>query len=78
LKAVENVRQKYENKHPRFDIIYLYNSRNVPLPAAEIYTAFGDGINISANHMTEEVITNCKRNHKKIGVWIREEDFVEK
>jgi len=27
--------------------------------------------------MTEEVITNCKRNHKKIGVWIREEDFVE-
>jgi glycerophosphoryl diester phosphodiesterase len=63
--------------HPRFDIIYLYNSNNVPLPDVEIYTKYGDGINISANHITEEVIANCKRNHKKIGVWIRSADFEE-
>jgi len=27
--------------------------------------------------LTEEVIANCRRNHKKIGVWIRSADFVE-
>lgn len=77
LKAVEDVRQQHESTHPRFDIIYLYNFENLPLPAPEVYTAFGDGINISANHLTEEVVENCKRNHKKIGVWIRAADFVE-
>jgi len=71
------VRSKYENLHPRFDIIYLYNSNNVALPPPEVYAVCGDGINVSANHITEEVILNCKRNHKKIGVWIRVADFVE-
>lgn len=65
LEAVEIVRSKYESKYPKFDIIYLYNSMNVPLPASEIYTLHGDGINVSANHLTEEVIANCRRNHKK-------------
>jgi len=68
---------KNESTYPKFDIIYLYNHSNVPLPPAEVYTAYGDGINVSANHLTEEVILNCKRNHKKIGVWIRAADFVE-
>ena len=35
-----------------FDIIYLYNYENLPLPEADVYTKHGDGINISANHIT--------------------------
>ncbi len=34
-----------------FDIIYLYNYENQPLPEPDIYTSFGDGINISANYI---------------------------
>ena len=37
---------------PSFEIIYLYNYENQPLPEAEIYTNFGDGINISANYIS--------------------------
>ena len=71
LEAVAAVRTANASLYPRFDIIYLYNYDNLPLPLPEIYTAHGDGINISANHITEEVVANCKRNNKKIGVWIR-------
>jgi hypothetical protein len=37
---------------PSFEIIYLYNHENHPLPEPEVYASFGDGINISANHIT--------------------------
>lgn len=79
LKEIEAVReQKYGREgHPYFDIIYLYNDENKPLPDVDIYTSFGDGINISANHMTEEVVKNIKDKNKKIGVWVRACDFIE-
>ncbi len=62
---------------PSFEIIYLYNYENQPLPDPEIYTAFGDGINISANFITKEVVEACHRKNRKVGVWIRVKDFQE-
>lgn len=62
---------------PSFDIIYLYNYENLPLPDVEVYTAHGDGINISANHISQEVVDNCHRKGLKIGVWVRAKDFKE-
>jgi predicted peroxiredoxin len=47
------------------------------LPSKEEYLSKGDGINVSANHLTEEVVKNCKEKGMKIGVWIRARDFKE-
>lgn len=60
-----------------FDIIYLYNYENQPLPEPEVYTAKGDGVNLSANHLNEEVMVNLKRAGLKVGVWVRAKDFTE-
>jgi glycerophosphoryl diester phosphodiesterase len=66
-----------DGKPPSFHIIYLYNYENQPLPEPEVYTQFGDGINISANYMTKEVVDACHERGKRIGVWIRAKDFKE-
>ena len=68
---------KVDGAPPSFDIIYLYNYENQPLPEAEVYTSFGDGINISANYISKEVVDSCHRKGLKIGVWIRVKDFTE-
>ena len=60
-----------------FDIIYLYNYENQPLPSPDIYTSFGDGINISANYITQDVVDTCHSKGLKVGVWIRAKDFQE-
>jgi glycerophosphoryl diester phosphodiesterase len=53
------------------------NYQNEELPEPEDYLSLGDGINISANYANEEVIKNCKRLGKKVGVWFRVRDFKE-
>ena len=50
---------------------------NEPLPDQEEYSRHGDGINISANYINQQVVDNCKRKGKKIGVWIKASDFKE-
>jgi|LauGreDrversion4_2_1035121.scaffolds.fasta_scaffold558851_1 glycerophosphoryl diester phosphodiesterase len=85
LKEVEKMRdrvyggriQKVDGAPPSFEIIYLYNFENNPLPEPEVYTSFGDGINISANYITKEVVEACHRKNLRIGVWIRVKDFTE-
>ena len=77
LREVELVREKYTSVHPKFDVIYLYNYENEPLPTPEEYTSRGDGINVSANHLTAEVVHICREKGLKIGVWIRTKDFTE-
>ena len=67
LREVERVRDriyggrvtKIDGAPPSFDIIYLYNYENQPLPEPSVYTSNGDGINISANYITQEVVDNC-------------------
>jgi hypothetical protein len=49
----------------------------MPLPPEEEYTSFGNGINISANHLTQEVVDKVHSKGMKIGVWIRAKDFTE-
>jgi len=75
LKQVEDVRKKHEGIHPSFEIIYLWNNENQPLPSPDIYTAKGDGVNISANHLTVEVFEICKAKGLKVGVWISASNF---
>jgi hypothetical protein len=77
LSIFEKNRISYIKENPHFDIIYLFNSENTPLPDVEIYTAAGDGINISANHFTPEVAEICKEKGMKIGVWVSAKDFNE-
>ena len=60
LVEIEKVRKLYyggrvstiDGAPQSFEIIYLYNFENKPLPEADIYTNYGDGINISANFIT--------------------------
>lgn len=77
LAAAERARERRRETHPRFDVIYLYNYENQPLPSPDEYTARGDGINISANHISDEVVANVKAKGMKLGVWIRVKDFTE-
>jgi glycerophosphoryl diester phosphodiesterase len=77
LRAVEHVREQHRGVNEEFDIIYLYNEENCPLPHPDHYTAYGDGINISANHINEEVVQYCKNKGLKVGVWISKKDFTE-
>jgi len=77
LEEVEKVRAKHEGIYPHFDVIYLYNYENQPLPTPDEYTARGDGINISANYLTEEVVSLVKSKGLKIGCWVRAKDFTE-
>ena len=77
---MEKVRAKHysvDGAPTSFEIIYLYNFENQPLPSMDIYTAHGDGINISANYITAEVVEACHSRGKRIGVWIRAKDFKE-
>lgn len=60
------------------EIIYLYNFyEHEELPDPSIYAVKGDGINISASKLTAEVIRNCHRNGKKVGVWVDAATFKE-
>jgi len=77
LQAAEEVRNENIGQTSHFDIIYLYNPENTPLPDPDVYTAYGDGVNVSANHISQEVVDNCRRKGKKVGVWIRTKDFHE-
>lgn len=77
LKAVEIARLDYEKCYPRFDIVYLWNNFNHPLPTPDEYTANGDAINISFNHFTEEVFEICRSKGLKLGVWIRKQNYTE-
>ena len=70
-------RKARDGAPPSFDIIYLYNYENQPLPDVEVYTGFGDGINISANYINQEVVDHCHRKGMRIGVWVRAKDFKE-
>jgi hypothetical protein len=49
----------------------------MPLPSPDEYLAKGDGINISANHITMEVVRLVKDKGMKLGVWIRAKDYKE-
>ena len=49
----------------------------MPLPEPDVYLARGDGINISANHITQEVVELCHGKGMIIGVWVRAKDFKE-
>lgn len=77
LRVVEQVRTTYEKVHPRFDIFYLWNQEGKPLPSADELLASGDGINISYNYLTPEVLKLCRSKGKKLGVWVRVLDFKE-
>lgn len=58
--------------------IYLYNFyEHRELPEPDIYAAKGHGVNISSTKMTREVIQNCHRNGKLVGVWVNAEAFKE-
>lgn len=58
-------------RNERISTIYLYNFYDHEcLPDPAVYCFNGDGINISSLHLNHEVVRNCKRHGKKIGVWI--------
>lgn len=71
LQEIEKLREKYDGVHPRFDVIYLHNYENLPLPSTEILLSKGDGINISANYITADIVNLCHSRGKKLGVWIK-------
>lgn len=75
LEELSRLRQQHE---VHVDIIYLYNFHDhIHLPDPSIYAVAGDGINISSTHLTAEVIRNCHKNGKKVGVWIDASIFKE-
>lgn len=47
------------------------------MPSPDEYTSRGDGINISANHISKEIVDFVKSKGLKIGVWVRARDFSE-
>lgn len=58
--------------------MYLHNYyEHFELPDPEIYSCQGDGINISSTKLTREVIENCHRHGKTVGVWVNAEVFIE-
>lgn len=58
--------------------IYLYNFyEHRELPEPDIYATKGHGVNISSTKMTREVIQNCHKNGKLVGVWVNAEAFKE-
>jgi len=60
------------------EIIYLYNFyEHIELPDPSIYATLGDGINISSSKLTTEVIEECHKNGKKVGIWIDAASFKE-
>ena len=76
LEAAQTAKRSLSSEK-MFDIIYLYNYKNLPLPEPEVYTSYGDGVNLSANHINDEVVANLKDKGMKIGVWVRAEDYTE-
>ncbi|CDW73445.1 glycerophosphoryl diester phosphodiesterase [Stylonychia lemnae] len=77
LASAEKAREARKETNPHFDIIYLYNYENQPLPSPDEYLARGNGINISANHINDEVVSQVKSKGLKLGVWIRAKDYTE-
>ena len=77
LKEVEKVREKFKGIHQTFDVFYLYNYKNEPLPEPDVYTSKGEGINLSANYINKEIVEHCKSKGMKVGVWVRAKDFTE-
>ncbi len=84
LIEVQHVRKQYKLSYPKgFDIIYLHNYHNDPFPSPLTerdlmpLTFEGDGFNVSASYLSEELISFCKSRGLKLGVWIRAGDFVE-
>ena len=68
LKHLEHIANINNDK---VQTIYLYNFYDhEALPDPSIYCTNGDGINISSLHLTHEVVDNCRRYGKKVGVWI--------
>lgn len=58
--------------------MYLHNYyEHFELPTPEVYSCQGDGINISSTKLTREVVENCHRNGKTVGVWVNAEVFTE-
>lgn len=47
------------------------------MPDPLVYCNRGHGINISSTKLTHEVIQNCHKNGKLVGVWINREVFDE-
>lgn len=53
------------------ETIYLYNfCDKEEMPSSEIYTSQGSGINLSSRKVTHEIVQNCHRAGKKVGIWI--------
>jgi len=51
--------------------VYLYNSYpQIELPSLENIVQHGDGINISYEYLTEEVVAACHAHKKLVCVWI--------
>lgn len=58
--------------------IYLYNFyEHRELPEPNIYSTRGHGVNISSTKLNREVIQNCHKNRKLVGVWVNAEVFNE-
>jgi glycerophosphoryl diester phosphodiesterase len=49
----------------------------MPLPSPDEFLSRGDGINISATHITPEVVRLVKDKGLKLGVWVRAKDYKE-
>ena len=70
------------HKNPNFEIIHLLNYHNEPLMDYDDLMLYlkeneSNGINVSANHVTEELVVRCKLKGLKVGVWVRDKDFEE-
>lgn len=80
LVAMEQARINYLSEsedHTYFDVIYLQNYHNEPLPEIDFESFSGDGFNVSANHISQEFVESCRMHGLKVGVWIRKRDFEE-
>ena len=82
LKSVSIARQAHYQSHPKFDIVHLLNYHNEPLMSYDSLLAYlkehnSDGINVSANHVTHELVAMCHEQGIKVGVWVRAKDFQE-
>ena len=69
--VLQHLEQIAKLNYDKIETIYLYNFYNHEvLPDPNVYCSHGDGINISSLHLTHEVVRNCRRHGKKVGVWI--------
>jgi hypothetical protein len=77
LKEVELHRESKMSNYERFNIYYIYTRANKPLPAVDVYCGHGDGVVMSANHLTEEIVDILRKRGMKIGVWNRLGEYEE-